>query len=135
MSGSMNQLMSPYAAYEGDFPAFTPRNQMLGPGGNYEALPGITSGAAPKPWGLNSDQLAQQLELQRQLKSQQWQAAQDQLNQQKWANTYLGRVLPPVDYSVDPSMMLQRLPGASPNIRMPAPTWPRWETTPGDRQT
>jgi hypothetical protein len=135
MSGTINQLMSPLADYESDFPAWPPRNQMLGPGGNYEALPGITSGAPPKPWGLNSDQFAQMLEQQRQRDAQAWQAAQEQLIQQKWANTYLGRVLPPVDYNVDPGAMLQRLPGASPNIRMPAPTWPRWQMLPADRET
>ena len=144
MSGSSNQLLGwPYASAaatpdDGTFPAYRPPSQMTAPGGNYEALPGITSGAPPKPWGLDHQQLMQMLELQRQRSSAAWQQAQDQLIQQKWANTYLGHVLPPADYGVDPGMMINRLLGAPSvpsNIRMPEVTWPRWEAPPGYRDT
>jgi hypothetical protein len=96
-------------------------------------LPGVTSGAPPKPWGLDRDQIAQLLEMQRQRNALNWQAMEDQRVRQQWNSTYLGRVLPQPDYSVDPGALLNH--PLNPAYRTPELNWPRWQAPPADTET
>jgi hypothetical protein len=98
-----------------------------------ERLPGITSGAPAKPWGLDRDQIAQLLETQRQGNALNWQAAEDQRIRQQWSNSYLGRVLPQPDYTVDPGALVNPLT-PSPSYRTPELNWPRWSARPADTE-